>query len=72
VFLDRALDSEAVTDAFSATALIGWPGDVEDAQERYHAIADEIREITFAFARHAIAEAFVTVATVVLDRELRR
>jgi hypothetical protein len=73
VFLDSALSSEAPSEAFGRTALMVWPGeDDEAALDRYDAIADEIRERTFAVAKRAISEAFFVAASEVLARERNR
>jgi len=70
-FLDSVLTSEASTEAFARTEIIKWPGE-DEAEARYHEIEDRIEDITFAFARRAIAEAFVIVANAVLERERGR
>jgi hypothetical protein len=65
----------AMTDAFTAAAVMTWPesADWDDpAQARYLDIEDEILDQTFATARSAIAEAFVKVASAILARERHR
>lgn len=65
--------SDAMNEAFSAVALMTWPGDDDRAaQERHDAIEREIVETTCTLAKSAIAEAFYMAATVILARERSR
>ncbi|HUP61395.1 MAG TPA: hypothetical protein VNA69_13345 [Thermoanaerobaculia bacterium] len=64
-------------DAFDETHLIVWPmlpddTDDEPAQRRYDAIAKEISSRVLTEVNPHIAEAFVRVASEVLDRERKR
>lgn len=73
---------EDVWDAFAQTGLMAWPDDdpsrplgwprSDPRQDRYQDIEDEILKRTFEAVVPAIAEAFVKVATEVLDRERDR
>jgi hypothetical protein len=50
-----------------------WPGEQDQALlDRFNRIEDEMVAITFELAKRHIAEAFVAVATVVLQRERRQ
>jgi hypothetical protein len=49
-----------------------WPDDDEDAQAHYLDLEDEILYEVFEATKQQIAEAFVRVANVVLDRERGR
>jgi hypothetical protein len=78
-WIEQSLDNGAFTEASATTGVIEWPGyDPVDesiytpAQQRCHAIHDEIIALTARIATPAIANAFVKAARTVLARERRR
>jgi hypothetical protein len=61
--------SSAMVEAFTATAVVGWPDNDRPAQMRFHDIEDEITERVFEDLRTAVAETFVRITSEVLARE---
>jgi hypothetical protein len=65
--------SDIISEAFSRTKIIGWPGEDEAAAvDRYRDLADEIRRLAFELTKRHLAEAFATVGAFVLSRERDR
>ena len=75
-WLRVSLEGPAMTDAFAATCLIGWPSspslDETPAQARYNAIEDDILKRVAEAVRPVIMEAFARIAAEVLEREADR
>lgn len=71
-FLADALKNDGPHEAFGLTDVIGWPDDDEDespAKLRYSDLANQILGRTFDAVQRAISEAFVRIATDVIERE---
>lgn len=78
-WIEESSDNGALTEAAATTDVVEWPGyhPVDEsiytpAQERCHAIHDQIIALTVRIAAPAIAAAFVEAARTVLARERRR
>lgn len=72
VFLADALKNEGPSEAFGLTDVIAWPDDDEDespAKLRYSDLSNQIVGRTFDAVERAISEAFVRIATDVIERE---
>ena len=72
VFLADAMKNEGPSEAFGLTDVIEWPDDEEDespAKLRYSDLRDQILERTFDAVEIALGEAFVRIATDVIERE---
>ncbi len=75
VFLADALKNEGPSEAFGLTGVIEWPDDEEDespAKLRYSDLVNQILERTLDAVERAISEAFVRIATDVIERERER
>jgi hypothetical protein len=71
----ESLQSEIPSEVFGLTGVIEWPQECEDdtpAKIRYGWLQDQILWRTLNEAEEAIADAFVRVATDVLERERSR
>lgn len=78
-WIEESLDNGAFTEASATTGVVAWPGEdpVDEsiytpAQQRCHAIHDQIIALTAQLAAPAIADAFVQAARTVLARERER
>ena len=75
LFLAASLKTEGPSEAFGLTDVIEWPDDEEDespAKLRYSDLQQQILERTFDAVEGAISEAFVRIATDVIERERAR
>jgi len=75
LFLAESLQTEEPIEAFGLTNVIEWPDHEEDntpAKMRYEDLQGEILRRTFDAVQKALCEAFVRIATDVIERERRR
>jgi hypothetical protein len=68
---ELSMGSEAIMEAFHETGVAAWPDDPE-LHEVFMDIEDEITARVFDAIRYAAVEAFVRIATEVLERERGR
>jgi hypothetical protein len=75
LFLAESLQTEEPFEAFGLTGVIEWPDDEDDdtpAKVRYDDLQGEILRRTFDAVQTALCDAFVRIATDVIERERRR
>lgn len=70
-WLEVCRGNMSIFDAFEDSQVMKWPDGymLDPRQARYHDIEEEILEQTFEAVRDTVTEAFVNIATKVLERE---